>query len=64
VINTEVDQPSAKLSFTFAKFKMAASATSAKELNDLKQCCDPMIVKFQEKTETCGGLDKKKDPSV
>jgi hypothetical protein len=32
---------SAKLIFIFAKFEMAASATSVKELNVLKQCSNP-----------------------
>jgi hypothetical protein len=34
----------AKLFFIFANFKMAASATSIKELNVLKQCCNPLNV--------------------
>jgi hypothetical protein len=35
---------SARLVCIFAKFKMAASASSVKELNVLKQCCNPLNV--------------------
>jgi hypothetical protein len=34
----------AKLIFIFAKFKMAATATSVKELIVLKQCCNPLNI--------------------
>jgi hypothetical protein len=43
---------SAKLIFIFAKFKMAASATNVKELQVLKQCCNPLKCKFQDMPET------------
>jgi BarA-like signal transduction histidine kinase len=33
-----------KLIVIFAKFKMAANATIVKELNVLKQCCNPLNV--------------------
>jgi hypothetical protein len=36
---------STKLIFIFAKFKMTASVTSAKELNVLKQFCNPLNVR-------------------
>jgi hypothetical protein len=39
------------------KFKIAASATSVKELNILKQCCNPFNASHSEssrkKNETC-----------
>jgi hypothetical protein len=35
---------SAKLISIFAKFKIAESATSVKEVNVLKQCCNPLNV--------------------
>jgi hypothetical protein len=68
MINTVVVQPSVKLIFTFTKFKMAANATSVKELGDLKQCCDPMNVNHSvsSKRKLRPVLDwiKKKDPSI
>jgi hypothetical protein len=51
--------------FTFAKFKMAASAKVPKELNVLKWHCNPLNVshsahsKKNKKPETCVGLDDK-----
>jgi hypothetical protein len=40
--NTIVVLPNAKLIFIFVKFEMAANTTSVKELNVLKQCCNPL----------------------
>jgi hypothetical protein len=42
---------------------MVASATSVKELNFLKQRCNPLNVTVQvpRKHETCVGLDEKKN---
>jgi hypothetical protein len=42
--NSVVVSSSAKLSFTFAKFKMAARAMSVRELDVLKWCSDHMNV--------------------
>jgi hypothetical protein len=45
----------AKLIFILAKFKMAASATVVKELQVLKQCCNPLNYTFQDIPKTyCG----------
>jgi hypothetical protein len=56
-----------KLIFIFAKFKMAASAPSIKELYVSKQCCDALNAShgaFKEKPEACAGLDDKEGPSI
>jgi hypothetical protein len=56
-----------KLIFIFATFKMAASATTIKDLHILKQCYDPFSVsqcRFQEEPEICAGLHDKNVPSI
>jgi hypothetical protein len=42
--STVVVLSSAILMFIFAKFKMVVSATSVKEINVLKRCCNPLDV--------------------
>jgi hypothetical protein len=67
--STVVVLSSAILMFIFAKFKMAVSATSVKEINVFKRCCNPLDVSHSATSKENLGpvLDwmiKKKAPSM